>query len=223
MRKRPLLFALSVLCAALFAMPAAASAGEWDLDGAAGLGFAIKKVTNPVLTVTNGDTVNCTGLGGNGLYATDTTGQVTMVFTGCTESTFGTACTSPGEAAGTIAIANKEFHNVIIGNFADNNTPIGILITIGKESEAKCSFGLINIKLTGNVIGEVETPGCGVVTKNLKINFVSSSHGTQKYQQVTTTGTKYDLLIDIGSEEKTGSLDATYETVFVKDVKPTCQ
>lgn len=87
MRKKMMLLAL-VVSAAMFAVPAVASAAEWIADNASGKNFIIDKSTNPVLRSSNGDVITCTGFTGSGRYTTDTTGEVSLDFTGCTENTF---------------------------------------------------------------------------------------------------------------------------------------
>src|SRR5690348_459389 len=101
MSKKMMMLALAAVSAALFAMPAVASAGEWDTENSlgqvvTGQEFTISKVTNPVLESANGDRVTCTGLTGSGKYdvGSSKTGTITLDFTGCTENTFGTTCQS---------------------------------------------------------------------------------------------------------------------------------
>jgi len=225
MSRRTTSFAALVLGVAALTVTGSASAGEWTLDAGAGKNIAVRKVNNPVFTVVGGQTINCNGLNGNGVYAADTTGNITLTFNGCKENAFGTNCTTPGHAAGSITIANKTFHNVIIGDAGDEFTPIGILITSGTGDLAtfSCAGGLINITITGNVIGELEAPKCGVEGKKYFLNFESAAHGVQKYQQITTAGAAFDIVADVGAEQpRTSSIDLTAEVEFAANVKPTC-
>ncbi len=239
MSKKKMMLALAAVSAAMFALPAAASAGEWELHNAVGQTFTITKVSSSmVLETTNGDTITCTGLSGSGSYSTTKTGRITVDTTGCTENTFGTTCQS-GATNGTIQFTNKTFHNVIIGNSGDSFTPIGLLITSGENGEAtgkefvtfNCGFGLLTVKLTGNVIGEVESPvgtnGCNQPSTTFNLRFekrgsVGSETYTQKYEQVTTTGPTFDLVADISGLEFTESLTATDQIHFPTAVTPTC-
>jgi hypothetical protein len=231
MSKKIMMLALAAVSAALFAMPAVASAGEWDADGAAGQTFSVTKITNPELRAGE-TTVKCTGLTGSGTYTTDTTGNITLDFTGCTDGTFGTACTSTGAASGTIAVTNKQFHNVIIGNAGDNKTPLGVLITGNSGATTdfttfSCGFGLVTVTVTGSIIGEVEPVECNKAASTFNLNFQPTVAGgsIQKYQQVTTEGTKFDLLSDIpsgGDSTTTSAQSGTGQIHFPKAVTPTC-
>ncbi|HET9197050.1 MAG TPA: hypothetical protein VFN92_02180 [Solirubrobacterales bacterium] len=220
------MLALAVVSAAMFALPAVASAGEWVADNATGKTFSVTKVTNPVLRASNGDVVTCTGLTGEGSYTSTTTGNITLDFTGCTEDKFGTKCTTNGAGtAGTISVTNKVFHNVIIGSAADSNTPIGVLITSGGTfATFTCGGGLLEITVTGNVIGEVESPNCGVAGTTYNLNFepVSAGSSTQKYLQVTTAGTAFDLVSDIAGTGFTSSQQGTGQIHLSGAVTPTC-
>lgn len=215
MSKKIMLLALAVVSAAMFAVPAVAAAGEWTLDNATGKTFTIAKNTNPVLRSANGDTITCTGLTGSGSYTTNTTGTVSLDFTGCTENTFGFSCQS-GTTSGTIAVSSKTFHNVIIGSAGapDNSTPIGILVTGGTSFTTFSCASLFTATVTGNVIGEVENPNCNVAGTSYALNFAPATAGgtVQKYKQITTTGSEFKLFTDIfggtfeSSQEGTGTI-----------------
>jgi hypothetical protein len=226
MKKNLMLLALLAISVVLFALPTVASAGEWELDNTDGT-FTVTKVTNSAF-VFGSTIVTCTGLTGSGTYTSKTTGTITLDYSGCKEGVFGTDCTNAGGAAGTILVNNKVFHNVIIGNAGDINTPIGILITGSSGTELSCGFGLVTVKTTGNVIGEIETPKCGTAgtTYNLNFDSATGSPSTQKYEQVTTTGTKYDMVADIPASSDsttTSALSARHQLHFTNGaVTPTC-
>lgn len=217
---RPILIASALVALAL---PAMASAGEWELDNAAGEAFNVGNAGKQVLTIGGNETVSCNGMNGNGAYATNKTGTISLTFRECKTNSFGFSCTTPGQAAGTITVDNKTFHNVIIGDQGDEWTPIGILITGGAGAPDFATFSCfgINFTVTGDVIGEIEVPKCGVEGKNFKLNFESAAHGVQKYRQVTTAGPLFDLVTHSGGA-KTTSLDGTSELMFAQNVKPTC-
>jgi hypothetical protein len=234
MSKKMMMLALAAVSAALFAMPAVASAGEWDLHNAPGQKFTVTKVTNAVLEASNTDVVTCTGLTGSGEYTTTKTGNITLDFTGCKENTFGTECQS-GATSGTISVTNKQFHNVIIGNSGDKFTPLGVLITGASGGTTDfttftCAFGLLSITVTGNVIGEVEPVECNkpATTFNLKFepkSAVGADTYTQKYEQITTTGENYDLISHIpatNGQPFTSSQTGTGQIHFPNAVTPTC-
>ncbi len=222
----------------LLVLPGVASAGEWTLDSVAGDKFSVTKVNSTVLRAQLAATVTCTGLSGEGEYSTSTTGTIGLDLTGCTESSFGTKCQS-GETSGTISMKSKVFHNVIIGSpggafeGGDENTPVGVLITGNSGGSTDlmsftCGFGLLSVTVTGNVIGEVESPGCGSPRTTFNLNFEPASAGssTQKYRQVTTTGTEFTLLSHVNEEKnRFTSLSTTFQIhllgVFART--PTCQ
>jgi hypothetical protein len=60
--------------------------------------------------------------------------------------------------------------------------------------------GFFDTELTGNLIGHLESPGCGGSSNELTLNFIAASHGQQQYKQVTTTGPLHDLQTRIGGE-----------------------
>ncbi|HET9198345.1 MAG TPA: hypothetical protein VFN92_08845 [Solirubrobacterales bacterium] len=226
MSKKMTMLAIAVASAAMFALPAVASAGEWVAHNAAGKTFTITKVgANPILESANGDVIECTGLTGTGSYTTTTTGTINLDFTGCKENTFGLSCGT----SGTIAVNNKTFHNVNIGNAGEGGTPIGVLITGGSEFVHFNCGGIVTVKVTGNVIGEVESPNCGVAGTTYNLDFKPSAANTytQKYEQVTTTGTTYDLVSDItifggSAGSHTSVQNGTGQIHLSGAVTPTC-
>ena len=60
-------------------------------------------------------------------------------------------------------------------------------------------------------------------TKVFKLNYESSARGVQKYMQITTTGTKFDLDMKEGTNAAvTASYDATYELGFLSEETINC-
>ncbi|HET9196909.1 MAG TPA: hypothetical protein VFN92_01475 [Solirubrobacterales bacterium] len=226
MDRKMMLLAAAATSAALFAMPAVSSAGEWTAHNATGKTFtSITKVNNPVWRVANTDVVTCTGVTGGGEYTSTITGTIALDFTGCIDNTFGFTCKSTGAVtAGTIQIPSKVFHNVIIGNGADSGTPIGMLVTGGNELVTFTCGGVLTFKVTGNMIGEFETPNCGVAGTTYNVNFEPEVPGStrQRFMQITTTGGLFDLISEVGGTQYTTSLQLTGQIHLSGAVTPTC-
>jgi hypothetical protein len=195
MSKKIMLLALTAVSAAMFALPAMASAGTWTIDAAENFTVASEANTHTLLTQQGSNIqVTCTGVTGNGAYnASRTDGTISLSFTGCKESVFSTNCNSPGAGAGVITVPNLKFDNRLI----DPTTP-GILMTPASGtvfSTFTCFGGSVHVEVTGNgVIGDITTPKCGESSKEATIDFeTNGTPGVQKYMQVTTEGTKFDL------------------------------
>src|SRR4051794_23652910 len=96
MNKKIMLLGLVVAAAALFALPAAASAQEihWTntaaFTGTAGLG-SVTVSNEPTITCTSGHISGTPSAGG-------TTGSISIDSTGCGESIFGAQCRTAGSA-----------------------------------------------------------------------------------------------------------------------------
>jgi hypothetical protein len=221
MSKKTMVLALAVACAALFALPAAASAQSWhnSISGAAS-NFSVSG-KGGTLTSADGINVSCTGTSGSGSFSTTTEGTASLKFTGCTA--FGFACNSPGAASGTISLSNS-FDAIEPTKGASGITP-GVLLTpdsssvteltpsgasAGKKFIVEFSCFLQSVKVYGNgVIGTIHSPdpACGVASHSYGLNFESSMQGHQK--DLTWTGTTYDLISNSSSSHPTASLDGT--------------
>src|SRR5215203_1181394 len=206
MNKKMMLLALAAVSAAMFALPAVASAGTWHLEPASGsttITFTSHGGTAELRT-TSGQRVHCTGNSGSGHYENTTTGTIELTFSTCT-GPFGAHCTTSGQAAGTIKTTKLPFHNIALE--PADKTKIGVLITSATGGTHFASFSClgINTAVTGNgIIGEVTAPKCGESKNTGTLVFAANSAGHQKWTQVTTSGTIYDLT-SFGS---TSSIDA---------------
>ncbi len=233
MKHKAILLALTVVSAAMFALPAIASAGEWELDAKLPQAFTAVNKAGTVTTLTqqgSATKVTCTGSTGSGKYTTKTTGEeLTLTFTGCKESAIGTACTTSGQASGTIKTTDLTFHNVMLeatkaAGF-EKGTP-GILITPNGTHFASftCGFGLVSVEVTGNgIMGDISAPACGAAAqKTATLNFDSSATGVQKWMQITTAGTKFDLDSKENGTVRTASQDGEGTITFSENVQMTC-
>jgi hypothetical protein len=201
MKDKMLLLILGAMVALVFAaLPAVASAGEPEISCG---GLVCGKFTShsgPIqFSTVGGTTFKCTSSTGSGEYTTKKTGNITLTFHGCVTPTFfNVACTTPGQTAGTIKTGSSVFHNVYL---TDAKTTPGILITqptIGVYTTFTCG-GFTHVEIFGNFIGDLESPGCGASSKELKLGFKATSHGQQQYKLVTNTGSPFDLTTHLNS------------------------
>jgi hypothetical protein len=209
MSKKMMLLALAVACAAVFALPAAASAQTAHLSATTSFSVAGSGGT---LTSHSGSSVVCTGTTGSGTFSTTTSGSATLQFSGCTSSGF--SCSNTG-TAGQIKVTNS--FNGIMVSAGTSTGKAGILLTpTGSSTLTSAStklfteftcLGFITISVYGNgVIGTIEE-SCSTSSNTFKLIFESSeTKGTQK--DLEWTGVKYDLKND-QSGHPTSSLDGT--------------
>jgi hypothetical protein len=220
MSKKMMVLALAVVSAALFALPAVASAQSWHLSQTTT--FSVTG-SGGKLTSTDGLVVSCTSTTGSGSFSTTTEGSVSLTFHGCTA--FGFNCTTAGQSPGTISVSNK-FDGIMVST----NNP-GVLLTpsgasstetLGKKFITEFSCIGISTKVYGNgVIGTIHSPvpACGATASTWGLNFESSSAGHQKDK--FWTGTEYDLISN-GSSHPTSSLDGTATMHFPAARTLTC-
>jgi hypothetical protein len=220
MSKKMMLLALAAVSAALFALPAVASAGTWNMTPAGSIFTLTSKVgTTTVWTSTN-HTVTCASVTGSGRYnvGSPTNGVISLKFHGCKDEA-GTTCTgeTAGEPAGTLSTtANMPFSNIYMESekgLAGSHNP-GITISgVGAEKHFmnfRCGFGLLTVKIEGSIIAELEGP-CNTALKTHALNLESpKGHGKQEWTQVTTTGTIDDLTSTVNGSPETLSLDGTW-------------
>ena len=211
MSKKMMLLVLAVASAALFALPAFASAEEIHFDTAAtftGIGGAGTLVANgePTISCTTTHVTNGAINGGG------TTGSMTLDFTGCTApSPFGgtVPCKTKGAAAETIATGGT-FHMITWKNAQGKAFP-GVLVT-ANTTEFECSvFGFAFVThVTGNVIGTITSPECGKSSNKMGLSF-SATEFTQNHLEYT--GIKFDLIARTGAggsgESRTAGLNST--------------
>jgi hypothetical protein len=190
MSKKIMLLALAVVSAAVFALPAAASAQEAHISGVTtftGSGPA------GTLTTSGEPTVSCTTntvSKGSFNAGSTTTGEITLDFTGCTAEFFGIkgSCNTSGAAAGTIS-SGGTFHIITISS----GKP-GILVT--PVPTTIICLGFSNITTGGNVIGTITSPACGASSKTITTSFKSTG-ATQEH--ASYTGAAQTLTAKTGS------------------------
>jgi hypothetical protein len=211
MSKKMMALALAVVSAALFAMPAVASAENWHLDTTTT--FSVSGAGG-TLTSTAGLTITCTGTSGAGTFSTTTEGTVSLLFSGCKEG-FGLPCTTAGQASGVIKTTTK-FDAVLVGpvNPAFLYTPdLSSEPTPGLKEDFNFVCLGLTVKVFGKgVIGTISAPACGASSTTMTVVFASSAAGVQADQ--TWTGGSYDMFSNLTSSHPTTSRDGTVTTTF---------
>lgn len=194
-----MLLASGALTALAFtALPSVASATEPQLHCTSSpCKYTIENTGNSVFSTTDGDTILCTGVtgGGNASSLTGATGTVQLLFHGCKEQNtiFKFNCTGPGQPTGTVTTNEMVTHSVLISA----GTP-GVLLT-GTNVTFSCAGGFSNARVTGDVIGHIETPNCNTAVTHQTLQFEATGHGQQKYKTTDTPGT-WDLTSDKGED-----------------------
>jgi hypothetical protein len=190
MSKKIILLALAVVSAALFALPAVASANENHVEGATGRAFTgTGGVGN--LTAEGEPTLSCSKTTATGSFSSETTGTVTLTYSGCNVTILGMnlSCRTVGAEAGIIKMENV-FHMITIGTTEKAGVlltpPYPTIICGSGFSERKIQYG-------GNgLIGTVTSPPCGSSSASATVSF-SATGGNQEHKLFT--GTTYDLTI----------------------------
>jgi hypothetical protein len=239
MSKRLMLIAAGALAVLAFtALPGVASAAEWECETAGGAICGSFSGTNPTtsqLTEEGSSTVvPCTSHDTTGKYTTKTTGEVQILFDGCGSKEPNGSCTSAGQPAGTVQTFTLTFHNVMLEGTGQSPAPTpGVLITPNATNNEIASYtcgGFFTLHVRGNgVLGDL-TKSCGSETPagtNIATDFESVATGTQKWTQVETAGTKFDLTatetvggFDVAT--RTASLDEETSVHFGSATKITC-
>jgi hypothetical protein len=208
MSKKLMLLALAAVSAAMFALPAMASAATWDLNTAPAGEFTVTTSTAPVLSNTNNELVECTSSSGSGKYTTASSGTLKLVFHGCKTPTFFNAACSSGATSGTIETTTElPFSNVYLDAA---HTKLGVTIKGKGEEEHFASFtcaGFISFKVTGTILGEVEKTCTSPSTTQFPLTFTKTSNGHQTWKQVEGAGSIEDLVVDnrLNSTSSTGA------------------
>jgi hypothetical protein len=197
-----MLLALVVTSAAMFALPAAASAqvahieGITSFTGTAGAG-TLAATGEPTITCVSGDITN--GV----VNAGGTTGSMGLDFTGCHTTIFGftAKCRTTGSALDNTILSSGTFHVIMVN---EGSKP-AILVT-PVATTVVCA-GISTIAVEGNIIGTITSPSCGVESKTLTVAF-SATGSTQNH--IEFTGVNYDLTAQTsGGSKLTAGLTST--------------
>lgn len=111
------------------------------------------------LETTGKTKVTCTTVTNHGLFHSTTLGLVLILFKGCKESLFKTSCNS-GSGAGEIHIPlSTIFHLGLAHSVTSTSVPAIIILLPAAGINFTCAGGTIPVKVTGNVIGELQSGG----------------------------------------------------------------
>jgi hypothetical protein len=194
MNKKNMAFALAIVSAAFFALPAMASAQEIHWEPAeefktTGAGGEFGAEGEPAMTCTKTEGTNKFDTGST------TTGTYIIAYTGCHMAVFGitASCKSEGAAvAGTIATSGA-FH-LITWNTTNNKVidPSKPAILLTSATTTLVCAGISSITRHGEVIGIITSPNCGESSRELRLSFTATGNvqGHTWY-----TGKQYDLTV----------------------------
>jgi hypothetical protein len=187
MTKKLMLLAAGALAALAFAaLPAGASAEEVQAHCAALPCEAVVQSTgNAQLFDTNGNEVLCKKTTGSVKQEalTSTTVKVSLTFDECNN-------TCENDGAGKIKMEPDPVTGHLITIVKGDPTKVGVLLT-NIHTTFKCAFGLITKTVTGNIIGTITNPQCGVAATHHTISFTQTQNGHQTHK--TWTGGTFDL------------------------------
>jgi hypothetical protein len=201
MSKKIMLLALAAVTAAMFAMPAAASATFESLHmSPTPAKLHVKGVGHMTLRSDGGQNFTCNGVSGTATpEAGGTTGTLVLTFgPHCTGPT-GETCvgTNPAAPSGSITTTTLPYHLVTL-----KGKSAGILITPanGAFAHLNCNvFGFpVQTTWQGNgFLGTITAPACGALssTATLSLSSVEAQTTTQLHRQVagTTEATIWSL------------------------------
>lgn len=223
MSKKLMLLALAAVSAALFAMPALASAAQepLHLNPTPSGSQAIDNVTvgTPTLSTSGGTKVECSSFSGSATFeAGGTTGHINMTFSGDCHSNLGTTCNSGTNTNGTIVTPELPFHLLTL----PNNKP-GVLVTpvvvngVSTFAEFTCQtlLGPVTITVEGNgLVGTITEPACGATSNMATIDFNATGNGVQEHTTVAGDATVYRLKkgTENAAQDATGTLTLTSQS-----------
>jgi len=210
-KKLTLLVAGALTALALAALPAIASANTFTATcsgGAANCTGTIESTGHATLEESSGLSITCTTTTGTTTQESGkSTGTAEFVFGGCTESVLKTQCNSTGTSG---QIKTNKLNTDLIYLEPNKTTP-GVLLT-GVNVTFSCPVVGLKKTVTGNVIGDIETPACGTASASHPVQFEpGATTGSQKWTTITTAGTIFDLITnnDAGGTYATSSQTGT--------------
>jgi hypothetical protein len=229
MSKKLMLLAAGALSALAFAaLPTIASAGEYEVHcpTVPCVGNITGTNAEHAIELENdaGEKVDATAVDGTVTInaATTTTATAELEFTHVYETTsgFNFTCNSTGAPSGVIRTGAIPAHFV---NLTHGGTNPGVLLT-NINVTFSCAGGLVVKTVTGNIIGTITTPNCNgaSATNVVTFNKKAGTPGTQEHEQVTNTGTFFDLTS--GDHKNANDLTTSAQTgrgVITWDNKPT--
>lgn len=204
---------MAMATATAMAAPVAAAASEPHLDPANGEFPLTFTASGGQMQLRVGlATFECTRTNTSGKFTSATTGTLKLTLEGC-RIPGGSACTSPGQAAGTLAFGESVFHLVYLTD--NSKTAPGVLVTAPAGGVFTTSACTGEIKGAG-YMGAIEA-ACGTTALAFNVAFAATG-STQTYRQVEATGTVYNM--QSGSNEV--ALVQTTAWTFPQQATLTC-
>jgi hypothetical protein len=221
MSKKMMLLALAAVSAAMFAMPAVASATPNHIS--ATTAFTVHGPAGALNTTTESTkTVTCTTMTGSGAFTTTTGGTLSLTWHGCQTLVFGfpVSCTSTspaGGSSGTITTTPLTFDLITTDKKEAGVEPNGILVTPpagGQFAHFECAGVQTTVEGPG-IIGTITKPCVDPNPTNkavLHFNPVSA-HGEQEHRLYT--GNAYHLK----SNGETAAMNQTADITFTSGAR----
>jgi hypothetical protein len=192
MTKKLMLLAAGALTALAFAaLPAGASAEEMlSHCSATPCEGIVHSTGTAVLTDDAGSKIECTTTTGRVTQtaATSTTVNVILTFEGCNND-----CQNEGHGTGRIATPTMVGHLITVTK--GNPATAGILLT-DVNITLKCTFTFVHKTITGNLIGTIPNPQCGVAATHHTLSFTQAASPLGTQADETYTGGTFDLLMN---------------------------
>jgi hypothetical protein len=223
MNKHPIIFIVGISCAlALTLFPSMASAGEFVGHCSSGPGTtctATFAAGTSTLEDDSGSRLECTSTTGSVTGTSGTsTGTASLTAHGCKDEATGFTCTSVGEPVGTLHTGSGLVSHLVYID-ATPSTLVGILAT-NLNITITCAGGLIKKTVTGSVIAVIQNPECGKPRASFKGEFSAGvTTGSQRYTQVTTTGTVFNLIFGNETADTTQTSITGSGTITVNEGK----
>lgn len=225
MKHRIVPMCLAAIVAALFALPASASAGEWKAVPASGkypLGITAKAGVTK-LTGKGSVVIECSSATGTGQYSSATTGSLTFTLNGCVDLPSKVSCKSSGQTAGTIVTETMPFHNPYL---KPSKTTPGMLLTPNLGGFILFQCGSVTFQVEGNgIIGDLTSPKCGGTSTTATVDWESSAEATQTWMTITEDPKLgvWDSQMRInGGSSFTSSLDADVTLTYAENTTVSC-
>jgi len=216
------LIPIALVMAAAFFSSSSALAGTYHFDCVGGSGCSFVLNAGAITySATEEPVIACSSQTGSGSVTNGSSfGEMSTTVQGCKMTVFGITiqCQSTGAPSGVISFGKFPIHLI---HLEPQRTTPGVLYTLPTTTLTCSSF--IKIELTGNgLIGDV-TESCNTSSTNFHVDF-SATQGVQRWRQITTAGTFFDLRYDTEDDQRWGTVGVTANDVltWTNLVKLTC-
>jgi hypothetical protein len=218
MSKKIMLLALAAVSAAMFALPAVASA-NWGVDPSNAAFSGTSEVVG-TLSATGEPTITCEGPDHvSGAWTNGTEGNFELDATACHITIFGFTikCRTSGSALDNTIKTSGTFKNVTI-----TSGKRGMLLSPTKTT-VQCG-GTTPLIVEGNLIGEVTEPtgACPLKATKGTLKFASAA-GVQVHKTIDGSATEYNLTAQTeGGSKIEGALGGAFSITFNPEITITC-